>query len=157
MRPVPSGVAQDSLLKSCGFSRFLTGLKCRKSESGTCATSLRGRGSPRASQNNMSHPSHWPPLYMIGSILCIALQAAQTWGKEGLRQPRAGDNAVAVALAKVLRMRQTIRNSQNEPGMCPGINDLTFWGLASRSQTGGAGSAGSARFAPQNLAAFPDP
>jgi len=43
---------------------------------------------------------------MIGSILCIALQAAQTWGNEGLRQPRAGDNAVAVALAKVLRMRQ---------------------------------------------------
>src|SRR5207249_11323405 len=32
-----------------------------------------------------------------------------------------------LALAKALTMRQTIRNSQNEPGMCPGINRLTFW------------------------------
>src|SRR5439155_19770949 len=28
------------------------------------------------------------------------------------------------ALAKPLRMRQTIRNSQNEPGMSAGINDI---------------------------------
>ena len=31
------------------------------------------------------------------------------------------------ALPTALRMRHEKRNSQNEPGMCPGINRLTFW------------------------------
>ena len=79
--------------------------------------------------------------------------------KKGLRQPWSDTMAVAagrlslrgdVALAKVLRMRQTIRNSQNEPGMCPGINSLTFWRLTQHRRFGARG-ARSARFAPQIL------
>ena len=35
-------------------------------------------------------------------------------------------------------MRQRNQNSQNEPGMCPGINSFTFWNLTSASQIGSA-------------------
>src|SRR5437762_2901036 len=37
-----------------------------------------------------------------------------------------GDAAV-VAPVRALRVRHENRNSQNEPGMCLGINKLTFW------------------------------
>src|SRR5216110_159970 len=66
-------VAQDSLLKSCGFSRvFDQAVKCRKSEMRDLALHGPGEGA---------------------------------------------------------EVRQKIRNSQNEPGMCPGINSFTFWPL----------------------------
>src|SRR5437764_14418038 len=37
-------------------------------------------------------------------------------------------------------VRQNNQNSQNEPGMCPGINSFTFWRLTSASQIGRPGS-----------------
>ena len=97
--------------------------------------------------------SHWPPLDVIGSILGITLQGAQTWKRKSLRQPWSGTKAGAgggrlrlrgqrLALARALRMRQTIQNSQNEPGMCPRINNLTFWRLTSPSQIGRRGQLG---------------
>ena len=36
-------------------------------------------------------------------------------------------------------VRRRNQNSQNEPGMCPGINSFTFWRLTSPSQIGPAG------------------
>ena len=45
-------------------------------------------------------------------------------------------------------MRRGNENSQNEPGMCPGINSFTFWNLTSASQIGSAvGGAQVAMFA----------
>src|SRR5437660_9551980 len=45
-------------------------------------------------------------------------------------------------------MRQTIRNSQNEPGMCPGINRLTFWCVQQTRSPRLAHIAKSAMYAP---------
>ena len=82
--------------------------------------------------------------------------------KKGLRQPWSDTMAVAagrlslrgdVALAKVLRMRQTIRNSQNEPGMSFGINRFIF-GVSLQHRRSGAPGARSARFVPQILRLF---
>jgi len=60
-------------------------------------------------------------------------------------------------MTKARRMRQTIRNSQNEPGMCPGINSFTFWRLTSAAQIERRGQrpAGSASIRSSNLAALP--
>jgi len=85
----------------------------------------------------VSHASHRPPLDVVGSIPGYHASSGADLEKKGLRQPwpeikgrwwlTAYPGEGRLVPARALTMRQTIRNSQNEPGMCPGINRLTFW------------------------------
>src|SRR5438105_2712818 len=76
-------------------------------------------------------------------MLGITLQAAQTWKRKVCAGP-VGDEGGGGGLAAAVRerlalasaLRQKNQNSQNEPGMCPGINSFTFWRLTSPSQLG---------------------
>src|SRR5947209_7388705 len=79
-----------------------------------------GARQPRTSQNIVSHPSPLTAQDVVGSIPCGSWRRQHGplvmayWGQGG-------------AAKRDVRRRN--QNSQNEPGMCPGINSFTFWRL----------------------------